>query len=205
MELTRRDVIAALTAAGISAGAGAMSLELTDFGGSSGKSASNTVSPVTKQGSTATEGLSEAVIDLLDAVAAVIYPNAVENRREFVARYTQARTANRPAYREGMVDAAVELDAVARDWHGTPYAAVSSSTADTLLDNLGVDTADPIDDGTISEQIRFYLIDDLLYALYTTPTGGRLVGIENPVGHPGGIKSYQRAGMKTDSNQQSHE
>ncbi|CAJ53463.1 twin-arginine translocation signal domain-containing protein [Haloquadratum walsbyi] len=205
MELTRRDVIAALTAAGISVGAGAMSIELTDFGGSSGKSASNTVSPVTNQGSTATEGLSEAVIDLLDAVAAVIYPSTVENRREFVARYTQARTANRPAYREGMVDAAVELDAVARDWYDTPYAAVSSSTADTLLDNLGVDTADPIDDGTISEQIRFYLIDDLLYALYTTPTGGSLVGIENPIGHPGGIKSYQRPGINTDSNQQSNE
>jgi hypothetical protein len=205
VELTRRDVIAALTAAGVSAGAGAMAIETADFGGSSGESASNTVSPVTRQDGKDTAELTKAVIDLLDAVAAVIYPSSIENRHEFVARYTQARTANRPGYRQGIIHAAVELDAVARDWHDAPYAAVSSSTAETLLDNLGVDTADPVNNGTISEQIRFYLVDDLLYALYTTPTGGRLVGIENPVGHPGGIESYQRAGMTTDSNQHSNE
>ncbi|ERG95579.1 hypothetical protein [Haloquadratum walsbyi] len=201
MELTRRDIIAALTAAGVSVGAGAMSFEMADSDGSSGELVSKTVSPVRRQDTTATEGLSEAVIDLLDAVAAVIYPSAVENRHEFVTRYTQARTANRPEYRQGIADTAAELDAVARDWHDTPYAAVNLVTADELLTNLGVNTADPVSDGTISEQIRYYLIDDLLYALYTTPTGGRLVGIENPAGHPGGTKSYQRADMTTDSTQ----
>jgi hypothetical protein len=39
--------------------------------------------------------------------------------------------------------------------------------------------------------VRYYVVNELLYALYTSPTGGELVGIENPQGHPGGHESYQ--------------
>jgi hypothetical protein len=32
----------------------------------------------------------------------------------------------------------------------------------------------------------------MLYALFTSPTGSELVGIENPTGHPGGYESLTR-------------
>ena len=68
-------------------------------------------------------------------------------------------------------------------------------TRDRLLRGIGVETADPVPDGTLTERVRFYLVNDLLFAFYASPTGGRLVGIENPIGHPGGIESYQRESM----------
>ncbi|MEA5408870.1 hypothetical protein VB773_15715 [Haloarculaceae archaeon H-GB2-1] len=53
-------------------------------------------------------------------------------------------------------------------------------------------TAEPNPDGTTAERVRYYLVNEPLYALYASPTGGTLVGIENPQGHPGGTESYQR-------------
>ena len=46
----------------------------------------------------------------------------------------------------------------------------------------------------MSDRVRFFVVNELLFALYSSPTGGSLVGIENPVGHPGGTESYQHAG-----------
>jgi hypothetical protein len=57
---------------------------------------------------------------------------------------------------------------------------------------MGVHTADEDPDGTTAERIRFYVVNELLFALYASPAGGRLVGIENPQGHPGGAESYRR-------------
>jgi hypothetical protein len=39
--------------------------------------------------------------------------------------------------------------------------------------------------------VRHLVVNDLLYALYASPTGARLAGLENPPGHPGGIESYR--------------
>jgi hypothetical protein len=57
---------------------------------------------------------------------------------------------------------------------------------------LGVRTAEPDPDGTDVERVRYYVVNELLFALYSSPTGGELVGLENPQGHPGGIDSYRR-------------
>jgi hypothetical protein len=57
---------------------------------------------------------------------------------------------------------------------------------------MGLSITDPRPAGTDRERVRYYLVDELLYALYASPTGGRLLGIENPPGHPGGLDSYQR-------------
>jgi hypothetical protein len=62
---------------------------------------------------------------------------------------------------------------------------------------MGVHTADPDSEGTDPERVRFHVVNELLYALYTSPTGGELVGIENPQGYPGGTASY-REGPATD-------
>ena len=63
---------------------------------------------------------------------------------------------------------------------------------DALLDQMSVDVADPDPDGVDRERVRYYVVNELLFALYATPTGGKLVGIENPQGYPGGTASYQR-------------
>jgi len=147
------------------------------------------------QGPSTAPSLSSDLLDILDAIAEVLYPNGVEGRREFVETYVLGRIGDRPAYREGVREAAAHLDAVARDWHESPYVDLDTDRRDQLLRNLGVETADPDPEGPISNRIRFFLVDDLLFAFYSSPTGGRLVGIENPIGHPGGIESYQRGTM----------
>jgi hypothetical protein len=57
---------------------------------------------------------------------------------------------------------------------------------------MAVDRTGSSPNGNIPERIRYYVVNQLLYGLYTAPTGGRLLGIENPVGHPGGFESYQK-------------
>jgi len=57
---------------------------------------------------------------------------------------------------------------------------------------MSVDTADPVPDGDDVERVRYYVVNELLFALYSSPTGGELVGLENPRGNPGGLASYQR-------------
>ncbi|WP_331280750.1 gluconate 2-dehydrogenase subunit 3 family protein [Halobellus rufus] len=145
--------------------------------------------------SSANPSLSTDLVDLLDAVAEVLYPSDVDGRREFVETYALGRTEDRPAYRDGVREAAAQLDAVARDWNGDSYADLDAETRDRILRRLGVETAEPDPEGPITDRIRFYLVDDLLFAFYASPVGGRLVGIENPIGYPGGIESYQRGSM----------
>jgi hypothetical protein len=189
VELTRRDALAALAAASATIGGGVLAGRLEPPRASSGGTGAADSDP------SAAPSLSTDLVDLLDALAGVLYPDDVQGRREFVETYVLGRIDGRPEYSDGLREAAAQLDAVARDWHGSPYAALDADVRDRLLRNLGVETADPDPEGPISNRIRFYLVDDLLFALYSSPTGGRLVGIENPIGHPGGIESYQRGTM----------
>lgn len=174
MELTRRDALAALAAGGVSVGASAAVLEGGLLDGDSGT------------------GESDIDLDSLVAVARVVYPSSVEGVREFVETYALGRLDGREAYRDGVRAALAELDDYATDWYGDRYAALDREQRDSLLREMGVDAADPDPDGTAPERVRYYLVNELLYALYTTPTGGKLVGIENPQGYPGGTDSYQR-------------
>ena len=191
MELTRRDVLAALAAVGATVGGGVVAGRYDPPRADAASDAGS--------GSVAEPTLSTDLLDLLDAAAEVVYPSDIEGRRTFVDTYVLGRTENRPSYREGLQEAAAQLDAVARDWRGQPYADLDADVRDKLLRDLGVETAEPVADGTITERIRFYVVNDLLFAFYSSPTGGQLVGIENPIGHPGGIESYQRASMSPSS------
>jgi hypothetical protein len=171
MELSRRDALAALGAAAAGGGAAAVAGEVRP---------------------PRAADRSEVPLDTLVAAAEVLYPSAVEEHREFVETYVGGRVADRPAYRRGLADAAAEMDAAAREWEGAAFADLSPAARDRVLRELGLPTAEPDPDGPAPERIRYYVVNDLLYALYTSPTGGRLVGIENPPGHPGGTTSYQR-------------
>nr|WP_305883023.1 gluconate 2-dehydrogenase subunit 3 family protein [Halobellus rarus] len=187
--MTRRDAMAALAAAGATVGGGVLFGRMVPPRSDGGGAASDGRDP------SAAPSLSSDLLDLLDATAEVLYPDGVEGRRDFVETYVLGRVSDRSDYRDGLREAAAQLDAVARDWEGSPYAELDADARDRILRNLGVETADPDPEGPISDRIRFYLVDDLLFAFYSSPAGGRLVGIENPIGHPGGIESYQRGTM----------
>ena len=131
--------------------------------------------------------------DTLVAVARVVYPSAVENVPEFVEAYSAVRVRERPAYREGARAATASLDGYARvHFDADAFLDLGRAARETVLDRMGVDTAEPDPEGTTAERVRFYLVNELLFALYASPTGSELVGLENPQGYPGGIRSYRR-------------
>ena len=182
MELTRRDALAALAAGGVAVGTGAV-LEGNPFAtaddSDSGDSGSNNPDP-------------EGRLDTLLAVAEVVYPSEVTGVEEFVRTYALGRVEGRERYREGMVEALSALDEHARAWHDADFRDLDAATRESVLDQMGVDTAAPDPSGAARQRVRYFVVNELLYGLYTSPTGGKLVGIENPQGHPGGTESYQR-------------
>jgi len=85
-----------------------------------------------------------------------------------------------------------ELDAFTTEWEDAPFRELGTERRDATLRAMGVDTAEPNPDGNPRERVRYYLVNELLFALYSSPTGGELVGLENPQGHPGGTESYRQ-------------
>jgi len=168
MRLTRRDALAALASAGV---AGVAGCAAPDAEG---------------------ERLDPAATSTLVAAAAVLYPSGVENVEGFVRTYATGRTRDDPERRAGIEAATAELDGVARDWYDEGFATMSVERREATLREAGADTADADPDGALANRLRFYVVNELLYALYTSPAGGRLAGVENPVGHPGGTTSYQQ-------------
>ncbi|MFB6196233.1 MAG: gluconate 2-dehydrogenase subunit 3 family protein [Haloplanus sp.] len=175
MNLTRRDALAALATAGAAVGGGAL-LDGDD---------------------PPPAAVPDRALETLVAVAEVVYPDDATGVERFVETYVAGRLDD-PDHRAGVLDAVAGLDSTARDWFDAPVTDLDPADRDRLLRHLSVDTADPDPDGTLSGRVRFYVVNELLYAFYASPTGGRLVGIENPVGYPGGTESYQRADMETD-------
>jgi len=179
MELSRRDALAALSSAGIVVGGGAAvlardAISFEEESEDGGPDASD-------------------VIDTLDAVAEIVYPSDLDGIGEFVESYSATRIDERPSYAAGVREAVAALDDYTRvHADAERFVSLSREAQEAQLRRMGVETAEPAPDGTAAERIRFYVVNELLYALYSSPTGGRLVGIENPQGHPGGTDSYQR-------------
>ena len=173
MELTRRDAAAALAALG-AGGVAAVAVGRTDDAGQQA------------------EDIDEAAIrETMVAAAEVVYPDAVDGIDEFVNTFLDSRlTGDRHA---AAVDNAVTaLNDRAQSWYGNRFAALDTDTRDAVLREMAVDTAEPRREGAAREEVRYYVVNELLLALYSSPTGGELVGIENPQGYAGGIDSYQR-------------
>lgn len=176
MQLTRRDALAALTSVGVGSVAGCAALPDLEEG----------------EPSRDETELDDETLAVLVAAATVLYPSEVEGVGEFVRTYAVNRVAGDADHRAGLAAAAADLDDVARDWEGSGFATLDRETRDEVLRSVGAAVAAPDPDGTLSSRLRYYVVNDLLYAFYASPTGGRLVGIENPVGYPGGTESYQR-------------
>jgi len=165
MELSRRDALAALSALGTTAAAGCAVR--------------------------APRESEQSVVESYVAVATVVYPSSVSGVGSFVRSFLPARL-DRPKHGPAMRETVEELQGVAREWYGEELSALDPATRDSLLREVGADMADEDPDGTLAERVRFYVVNELLLALYSSPTGGELVGIENPQGHPGGTDTYQR-------------
>jgi len=182
MELTRRDAVAALAAVGGGAAIGLSGL-VEPPSAASGDDSPN-------EGGTGAPGDAE-IEETLVAAAEVVYPAEVSGVEEFVETFLSGRL-DREAHRAGVSRAVAELDDRATSWYGDRFAALDLDDRDSLLRETGADLAEEDPEGTTAERVRYYVVNELLLALYASPTGGELVGIENPQGHPGGQASYQR-------------
>lgn len=177
MELTRRDALAALAAAGVGSVSGCGSLTELDESASD----SDDADPV-----------SAHEVETMVAVAEVVYPADVTDIGSFVREYSVARARDDAEYGRGVAAAVGSLDDYVAEWHDGPYAELEANERRDVLGHMAVDAADPDPAGAPRERVRYYLVNELLYAFYASPTGSELVGLENPPGHPGGTTSYQK-------------
>ncbi len=181
LTLTRRDAVAALIAGGVGVGAPALVVSegTDDHGGASDLSDADGSSDLT-----------DAHVSTLVALAEVIYPSAVEATSRFVRTYA----GNLPEDRRAAVAEAVSLlDDGARRYAGRDFADLAASQRDAVLRRMGVDTVESDPTGSAPARVRYHLVNSLLYALFTTPRGSELVGIQNPTGYPGGYEALTRA------------
>jgi hypothetical protein len=181
MELSRRDALAALSALGTSATAGCLADAPRDTPTDEMSSGSGQQRAVD----------TDALVDTYVAVAEVVYPSELSGLQAFVESFVPPRL-DRENHGPAMAATVAEFDEIAQEWYGDRVVSLAPATREDVLEDVGVRTADEDPEGTLAERVRFYLVNELLLALYSSPTGGELVGIENPQGHPGGTDTYQR-------------
>lgn len=181
MELTRRDATIALAAVGISS----LAIGTHQFRGDQASDSSMT------------DAEKETIHSTLIAIADVVYPTTVTGIPTFVATYLDGRLSH-VEHPQEMIATVNELNSLAMTWHDNTVPELSRGTREQLLRETGAAAAAENPTGTTAERIRYFVVNELLFALYASPTGGELVGIENPIGHPGGIQSYQSPSMNHD-------
>ncbi|WP_066412528.1 gluconate 2-dehydrogenase subunit 3 family protein [Halorubrum aethiopicum] len=180
MELTRRDAAAALAAIGATGGVALGVRRATDESAAGDTPADGERRPD-----------DEDVRKAMAATATAVYPETVSGIDAFVDGFLDGRLDG-SAHDDGIRAAVADLESAARAWFGAPVTDLSVRDRDELLRDLGVDTAEEHPHGTTAERVRYYVVNELLLALYASPTGGELVGIENPQGYAGGAESYTR-------------
>lgn len=172
MKLDRRDVL--LGAAGVFAGIGVQAGFAAD---------EEALAAATRS------DLSDEAVATLVRVARVVYPSDVSVDPGFVDAYYFTL----PDYRVTAAARAVDgLDSHARATYGARYGALGDGKAETLLRNLGVDSAIPRAHGVLAERVRYHVVNGLLYALFTSPRGSRLFGVEQPIGYGGGYHGHEQ-------------
>ena len=172
LTLTRRDAVAALVAGSVGVGAPALVVSEDD-------------DPATGSGD-----ISGADVSTQVALAEIVYPSEVEATQRFVRTYA----GNFPEDRQSAVAEAVGLlDDGARRYAGRDFADLPAAQRGAVLRRMGVDTVESDPTGSAPARVRYHLVNSLLYALFTTPRGSELVGIQNPKGYPGGYESQTRA------------
>lgn len=172
MELTRRDAVVALA-------------------GVAGVTAAGTVADRLDEAEPDDERL-ERVREGLSAATDVVYPTVVTVDDEFLETYVLGRSVDEADYLAAVGGALRTLDRLSVDRFGAGFTDLSPTHREQVLLDAGVASVTPDPAGAAVERVRYYVVEELLYALYTSPTGGELVGNENPPGYPGGREAYQR-------------
>ena len=190
MELSRRDAVAALAAIGIGIGGGAVAH--TQLGGSDERGPGDKGAPTDTSDGAGDAGGSGPLVDTAAALGDVLYPPEVDGVGEFTRTYVRGRIADDEDRRAAMADAVATLDARADEEYGAAFRDLDPAEGNSLLSGMGMENVAPDPGGSDRERVRYYLVNELLYALMTSPKGGALVGIENPPGHPGGLDAYQQ-------------
>lgn len=184
MRLSRRDALVALAAAGVGSLAGCSAPTAGD-------------DPVDGESTDVGEhesrdgAVGDHELTTLVAVARAVYPSPVDGVEEFVRTYVDRRVDSDGTYARGVAEAVSTLDDYTEGLYETRYADLESAERAEALDVMSVDVVDPDPDGTDPQRIRHYLVNELLFALYASPTGASLAGLENPPGNPGGTQSYR--------------
>jgi hypothetical protein len=186
-DLTRRDAMAALAAAGITA-----STALAGCSTDDGEPTPDDEPSDADAAEPLPEPLDRRHLDVLTATAEVVYPSELDGVEEFVETFARGRAAERPDHAAGVADATEYVVEWSRSWLDGTFPDLPPERREQALDRLGAREAEPDPEGSDAERVRYYVVNELLFALYASPTGGELVGIENPQGHPGGIESYRR-------------
>ena len=164
MKLTRRDAMAALGAAGITSLAGCESLT----------------------GETGGSGEPPSEMETMVALAEVLYPSDVDPTEEFIQSFLFGRIYDEETYQVELEAGVETLNEIARDTADAPFARLEPDQRVSVIENSEVRTGDSVHDGSPVERVNYHLVDELLFAFYSSPTGGELVGNTNPRGFPGG-------------------
>lgn len=173
MKLTRRDALKALVVGGGAAGGSLVASEAFS----------------STRGSTDEGTFDDSDLETLYRVAEVIYPSEVEVTTDFIEGYVRRLSEQRQAAISSTVS---QLNSLTQSRYGRSFTDDSSiDRRESMLTSLGVHRVESTPDGTVPERIRYHLVNTLLYALFTSPTGSALVGIESPMGHGGGFGVYQ--------------
>lgn len=162
MELTRRDAVTALTAAGITATAGCAGLT-GDGGGDAEPKA------------------------VLVGLADVLYPSDVEPTAEFIETFLYGRISDEESYREELTAGIETLNRLAADEQGGAFHTLSADQQVAVIENTDLRSGPSEPDGSDVARVNYYLLDELLFAFYSSPTGGELIDNKNPRGYPGGF------------------
>lgn len=137
------------------------------------------------------DGIGDEEVDALVALAETLYPSEVEVSSDFVETYVSGQRELDTDHVDELVSAVTTVRQWGRERAGSDLSDLTPKKRGEVLRATGADRAYPDPDGTEAERIRYYVVNNLLYALYTTPKGGKLVGNPNPPGHPGGTEAYQ--------------
>ena len=179
MKLTRRDALKALAVGGGAAGG---SLAVSEI----------LVSETAQRNN---PSVSSQDVETLQAVADVVYPSEVTVTPEFIETYTNRLDDDRVS---SLTTTISQLDRITTTTYGDRFSELPSRTRrEQALRSLGVHRVPSRADGTLPERVRYHLVNSLLYALFTTPKGSMLAGIENPRGHGGGFAPYRKTNTQS--------
>ena len=161
-ELSRRDALTALAAAGITSAAGCAGLS-------------------------ADEATDASPMETLVGLADVLYPSEIDPTAEFIETFMFGRITNEESYREELTAGIETLDELATDQQGGAFHTLGADQRRSVIENTDLRSGPSEPDGSDVARVNYYLLDELLFAFYSSPTGGELIGNKNPRGYPGGF------------------